>query len=898
MIGQKVGPYEVIAKLGEGGMGQVYRARDPQLNRDVAIKTLPESVASDGERVARFTREAQTLAALNHPNIAQIYGIERPSAGSGPAALVMELVEGDELSTLIARGALPVPEALAIARQIADALEAAHEQGIIHRDLKPANVKVRPDGTVKVLDFGLAKAVDPASASGAAGLPSNSPTLTSHGTEMGLILGTAAYMAPEQARGKAVDRRADIWAFGVVLYEMLAGRRAFEGEDVSDILASVLRQDINWSALPTTTPAPVRRLLKRCLERDPRKRLSALGDARLEIDEPDVAPAQSPAATAVAKASLLSRLWPAAAAVVVTTLVAYALRPAAPVASNDSGQLARLSILPPAGARLFPDSSGVAISPDGTMVAYLVGSITQSGETEMWVRSLSSTTARRLDEAEGAGLPFWSPDSRRIGFMHPETGKLKTIAAAGGRADVIADVTQTRGAVWTPSNIILYARPTGAILQVPASGGPSTPITSVDETRGEVGHRFPSLLPDGDHFLYAALPGKDGKFDIYVGSLKDTTHQQRTFVGAMDAAPVYAEPGYLLFARQGALSAVPFDARTLKVTGDPIQLEDEPAAILDPTISYTAGRSVSVSDTGTVAYYSEPSNRTLATWFDTSGAQLGTVNLPPAHYDSLRISPDGTKAAAVRSTSASESGLWLVDLARGTVVPFSAGRGRNDAPVWSPDGRRLLFTSDRSGRQQFFVKALDSTQPETEFYTSDLMFKNPVDWSPDGLTIVFNTFKTGTAQDIVLLDAATRKVETVVAETVRRDMGGIISPDSKWLSYASDSSGSLQVWVQGFPTPGQTVQVSERGGSVGWWSRDSSQIFWISSDLRSLWRADVVAGAHFGVRNALKIAALPASILSIDMTPDRTRLLAITPERVGIGSVTVVQNWRQALGKR
>ena len=715
---------------------------------------------------------------------------------------------------------------------------------------------------------------------------------------MGLILGTAAYMAPEQARGKAVDRRADVWAFGVVLYEMLTGRRAFEGEDTSDILASVLRQDINWSALPATTPAPVRRLLKRCLERDPRKRLAAIGDARLEIDEPDMAPSQPPTANAVAKPSLLSRLWPAAAAVVVTAFVAYALRPAAPVASTDSGQLARLSILPPAGATLFPDSSGVAISPDGTMVAYLVGSITQGRENEMWVRSLSSTTARRLDDANGAGLPFWSPDSRRIGFMHPETGKLKSIAASGGRADVIADVSQTRGAAWTPSNIVLYAQPTGPLMQVPASGGPSTPITSVDEARGEVGHRFPSLLPDGDHFLYAALPSKDGKFDIYVGSLKDATHQQRTFVGAMDAAPVYAEPGYLLFARQGVLSAVPFDARALKVTGDPIQLEDEPAGIMDPTISFTAGRSVSISNAGSMAYYSEPSNNTLATWFDTSGAQLSTVNLPAAHWDSLRISPDGTKAAAVRSASASESSLWLVDLARGTVVPFSAGRGRNDSPVWSPEGRRLVFTSDRSGRQQFFVKALDSTQPETEFYTSDLMFKNPADWSPDGLTIVLNTFKTGTAQDIVLLDAATRKVETVVAESVRRDMGGLISPDSKWLLYSSDTNGSLQLWVQGFPTPGAAVQVSERGGSRGWWSRDSRQIFWMSGDLRSLWRADVVAGTQFSVHNTLKIATLPPGILSIDMTPDRTRVLAITPERIGIGSVTVVQNWRQALQKR
>ena len=890
--GGRLGSYEIVAKLGEGGMGQVYRARDTRLNRDVAIKALPDALAGDAERVARFTREAQTLAALNHPNIAQIFGIE-------DRGLVMELVEGDELSLLITRGALPVPDALAIARQIADALEAAHDQGIVHRDLKPANVKVRRDGRVKVLDFGLAKALDPATAgSGTTASPSNSPTLTAQATEMGLILGTAAYMAPEQARGKGVDRRADIWAFGVVLYEMLTGRRAFEGETVSDILASVLRQEIDWSALPPTTPASVRRLLKRCLERDPHNRLSAIGDARLEIDEPDAAPAQSSTSPGAATSSLLSRLWPAAVAIVVTALVAYALRPTAPASSIDNAHLTRLSILPPAGATLFPDSAGVAISPDGTMVVYLVGSIRQSGENEMWVRSLSSMTARRLDEANGAGLPFWSPDSRRIGFMHPETGKLKTIAASGGRAEVVTDVAQTRGAAWTASNTILYANSSGPILQVPATGGPSTAITTVDESRGEVGHRFPALLPDGDHFLYAALPGKDGMFDIYVGSLKDTTHQQRTFVGAMDAAPIYAEPGYLLYARQGVLAAVPFDARTLKLTGAPILLEDEPATILDPTLSYTAGRSVSLSNTGSLAYYSAPSNHTVATWFDLSGAQLGTVNLPSAHYDSARISPDGTRAAVVRSVSPSESSVWLADLARGSVVPLSTGRGRNDSPVWSPDGRRIVFTSDRSGRQQFFHKDVDSAQPETEFFTSALMFKNPVDWSSDGSTIVFNTLKVGTAQDVVLLDATSRKTETVVVETVRRDLGGAISPDGKWLAYASDSSGSLQLWVQGFPTAGQKVQVSDRGGAAGWWSRDSRQIFWVSSDLRSLWRADVVPGAQFGVRNASRIATLPAGILNMDMTPDRSRLLAITADRIGAGTATVVQNWRQALEKQ
>ena len=405
--GTRIGPYEIVAKLGAGGMGEVYRAHDAKLNRDVAIKVLPDLFATDPERLARLTREAQTLAALNHANIAHIYGVEGH-------ALVMELVEGEDLAEHIARGPIPLAEALPMARQIANALEAAHDQGIIHRDLKPANIKVKPDGTVKVLDFGLAKALTEDSGLRTQDV-SNSPTLTARATQMGMIIGTAAYMSPEQARGKSADRRADIWAFGLVLYEMLTGRRAFEGQEISDVLAAVLRQDIDWTPLPAGTPSSVRRLLRRCLEKDPRKRLSAIGDARLELDEPEPVTPVPASPAPPARPSIGARLWPAIAGVVLTAAVAALLWPRPTAVAPDG--LSRLAILPPPGAELYPDSTGVAISPDGTMVAFVVGSVNQS-ISQLWVRSLDSSIARKLDDTEGALLPFWSPDSRRHRVLH------------------------------------------------------------------------------------------------------------------------------------------------------------------------------------------------------------------------------------------------------------------------------------------------------------------------------------------------------------------------------------------------------------------------------------------------------------------------------------------------
>ena len=918
--GTRLGTYEIAALLGTGGMGEVYRARDTRLNRDVAIKVLPDLFAADPERLGRFEREAQTLAALNHPNIAQVYGvIDLPSGGRG---LVMEFVDGHNVAEILARarsrGPAAVPptesanrgatasaggsrplnieDALAIGRQIADALEAAHEHGIIHRDLKPANVVVREDGTVKVLDFGLAKAVGPASAVSGAAL--ESPTFTAHATQLGLIVGTAAYMAPEQARGKAVDRRADIWSFGVVLYEMVTGRRAFEGEEISDVLAAVLRQDIDWTALPPNTPPRLRQLLERCLERDPKSRLRDIGEARVVIGRIESgAPDSSSSTMAPVHAAAARRSWQryglvaAVAGLLIAVSGLAALRPWA--RSGEAPTVGRFSLLPPPGAELYPDSTGVAISPDGTMVAFVVGGLTRS-ESQLWVRPLASMKARRLEDGDGANLPFWSPDSRRIGFF--SGNKLKTIAASGGRADVLCDAPGARGASWNSSNVIVFAPDAiGPLYRISSNGGTPAAVTSLDPSKNENGHRFPTFLPDGDHFLYATLPSRNGRFDIYAASLSGGL-STRTLIASMESAPVYADPGWLLYERQGVLVAQPFDAKSLKLTGDPIPMEDEPSMVLDPTVSYTAGRPVSVSATGSLAYFSTPSLNTVAEWFDATGHPLGPVAIPQGHYEHLNISPDGTHAVFVKSNSPSESTLWLVDLGRGSAVPLSSGAGRNDSPVWSPDGTRIAFAADRDGPINIYVKTIADAAPEQLLYKSGVLFKNPNGWSSDGQWISVTQMDPGTAQDLWLLPAAGGALKPLYLGPTR-DVGGAISPDGHWICYISDQTGRFELYAQSFPAPGRAVQVSQGGATEMWWTHDSQQLVYVGDDLRTLWRVDVTGGPSMTVSKPVKLGVLPPNIAWMDASPDRQKFLALSPESTGTPSMTVVQNWRAVLDK-
>ena len=656
--GARIGPYEVLALLGAGGMGEVYRARDTTLNRDVAIKVLPDLFASDAERLARFTREAQTLAALNHPNIAHIHGLED---NGGVRALVMELVEGEDLSQRVARGALPLDDALAIARQIAEALEAAHEQGIIHRDLKPANIKLRADGVVKVLDFGLAKALEPGSGIGDGGSPNlaNSPTITSPAMTMrGMILGTAAYMAPEQAKGKPVDKRADIWAFGCVLYEMLAGRRAFDGDDISTTLAAVLLKDPEWHALPASTPVALRRLLTRCLTKDPKARLRDIGEARVRIDEllggaPDEAGA--PVITPARSGWRRGVPWAAAGALALGSMLIGAV-----VARRSAGDVTStavpvtFAIAPPENTSFGGPAGGgtgsatqVAVSPDGRNIAFVAGA---QAAYRIYLRPVSSLAARAIPGTEGGTFPFWSPDSRFVGFF--ADGKLKKVPIAGGPAVVLCDAPFGRGGSWSRDNVILLApgeianaKGREALWRVSSAGGVPAVVTRVDPANADTRHRWPHFLPDGRHFIYTEVfgaPGTGAKpSNIRIGSLEPGEADVTLLQAESSAA--YAS-GHVLFARDATLMALPFDPETRQPAGGAFPVAER--------VSQEGSRYVgaSVSENGTLVYGSDDSLAvTELTWRDRTGRALGSVG-GPAPYFNLALSPEERRVAVAVST--------------------------------------------------------------------------------------------------------------------------------------------------------------------------------------------------------------------------------------------------------
>ena len=586
---------------------------------------------------------------------------------------------------------------------------------------------------------------------------------------------------------------------------------------------------------------------------------------------------------------MLARLVPFAAGILIAAAVAAVMWPRG-AASTAAGTTTRLSILPPPGEQLYPDSMGVAVSPDGTMVAYVVGGVSRAS-TQLWIRSLDSLKARRIESADGATLLFWSPDSKRLGFITSD--KLKVVSASGGRADTLADFTSGRGGTWSRANVIVYApNATGPLYRISPDGGRAEPVTKLDAGRKEVGHRMPWFLPDGEHFLYGALPGKDGKYDVFVGSIRDDS---KVHIGAFDATPIYAEPGWLLYARQGVLTAVPFDARQLKMTGAAVRLEDEPASILSPTISWTAGHSLHATG-DTLAYDSTPSNNNILTWYDTNGVATGTLNVPPGHWEAIEQSPDGLRAALVKSVSPSESSLWLVDLVRGAVSPFSTMPGRNDSPVWSRDGKRVVWASDRTGTMEFVVENVDDAVPEQVLFSSPALFKNPADWSPDGRWIVMTQLDPDTAQNVYVLDASGKQPPRLVASSPVRDNAGAISSDGKWLLYSSQESGRFELYAQAFPVPGRRVTISQDSGIAGWWSADDRQIVYWGDDLRGLWRVDVTPVMDaLVVGTPRKFATLPPDLVWLAAMPDLKRFIGIAPERTGTGSVTVVKNWRAGI---
>jgi Tol biopolymer transport system component len=884
--GQQLGGFRIARKLGQGGMGEVWQATDARLGRDVALKLLPEDFAAESERHARFEREAKLLASLNHPNIATLHGLEHLD---GRHVLVMELVDGEGLDERIARGAVPAAEAVEIARQIALALEAAHQRGVVHRDLKPANVKVRPDGTVKVLDFGLAKTWDAVEGSDLA----YSPTITRAATAAGLILGTAAYMAPEQARGGTVDQRADIWAFGVVLWEMLTGRQLFREDTVSDTLAAVLREPIDLDALPADTPRAVRRLLRRCLARDPRERLHDIADARLELAEAAVEePTAVPATTAP---KVRARPWAWIGAAGVLALATLALGGLLWRSAHRAAPVVHAAIPAPAGAtfNLGGTSPGpVAVSPDGRRLAFTARD--EKGATLLWVRDLADVASRPLAGTSGAAYPFWSADSRRIGYF--SGGRLRRIDAGGGPPLTLCDASNGKGGAWNAHGDIVFA-PThaSALYRVAEAGGDATPVTTLDEKHGEISHRHPRFLPDGTHFLFLARAAASGA----------NAEKNRVMVGSLGGGPprelmhgltnTEFASGHLLFVRESNLMAQPFDASRLAPRGDPFPVAEE--------ISVLTGASFGVfsaSANGVLAY--QTGNQTsdaVLTWKDRTGADTGVVG-EAATYVELSLSPDGGRAAAtIVDPEAGTLDVWIWDVARGIKTRFTFSPGDERAVAWSRDGRRLAYSSERGGHFDIFVKDVEGGGDETLVLT-DGNDKYPSSWTPDGRTLVFSS-NDGKQYDLCVVPLTEGGKPEKLLATGFDEAAGALSPDGRWLAYQSNESGRYEVYVTFFPRVGRRWQVSLRGGTHPRWRRDGRELYYVTEDGEHMAAAVDGAGGTFVVGQVTKLFDGPylAGPYRYDVAADGKRFLVVAGRPLkALPPMNLVLNWPAGIERR
>ena len=848
-IGTTLGPYRVLEKLGAGGMGEVYRARDTKLNRDVAIKVLPDLFASDAERLARFTREAQTLASLNHPNIAAIYGIEEshPSTGSGHGdvrALVMELVEGEDLSAHIARGAIPLADALPIARQIADALDAAHGQGIIHRDLKPANVKVRADGTVKVLDFGLAKAMEPASAASAHAM--NSPTLSMHATQAGIILGTAAYMSPEQASGKPVDKRSDLWAFGVVLMEMLTGRPVFTGETVSHVLAAVLRAEPDWSALPAHTPAPIRRLLRRCLDKDRKRRLDSASAARLEIDDALARISDASTVSVTMPGAAWQRALPwastgALAAGLAAVLVLWApWRKALPPAPL------RVSVDLGADASLATAGLGDAaiLSPDGAVVAFVAQK--GDGSPQLYVRRLTQLQATPLSGTDDADSPFFSPDGQWIAFF--AGGKLKKIAVTGGAAVTLCDAPLGRGGAWGEDGTIVFTPDATSgvrLLRVTSAGGKPEPLTSLAE--GEVTQRWPQLLPGGKAVLFTGS-GITGAFEDANLVVQPLPTGARKIVQRGGYHGRYLPSGHLVYIHAGTLFAAPFDLDRLEMTGQPVP------ALEGVTANDRSGSAqFAVSATGTLVYV--PGQNTAAGvspihWMNHEG-KTTPLRATLANWSSPHFAPDGHRLAIQINDGPPD--IWVYEWAQDTPTRLTFDPADDRKPVWTPDGRRIVFASSRGDKStlNLYWQRADGTG-DAQRLTDSKNFQSPASWHPSGKLLAFDENNPQTGYDLMILpmegDEASgwkpgKPTAFLNSPFVEREP--MFSPDGRWLAYASNETSRFEVYVRPFPGPGGKRQISTGGGNFPTWSRTKRELFYGTASGQIMVAAFTVEGNSF-----------------------------------------------------
>jgi Tol biopolymer transport system component len=897
-VGSRIGAFQITALIGAGGMGEVYRATDTRLGREVAIKVLPAEVASDAERLARFRREAQLLAQLNHPNIAAIHGLEE---ADGTPVLVLELVEGEDLAARLRRGPIPLDEATAIAARIAEGLEEAHDKGIVHRDLKPANVKVAPDGKVKILDFGLAKAFTSSDGGGGAagaGDLSRSPTLMQtaglahSGTRAGIILGTAAYMAPEQARGRPVDRRADIWAFGVVLWEILTGRALFGGETLSDVLAAVLTRDPEWGALPKDTPAHLVRLLRRCLERDPRRRLQAIGEARLSLEQGagEVGPISSPQAGRSPAPGPSRWLLPSVAllAAALGAAAMYVWRPAG-AAGAPAPEPISFEVDPPAGNHYV---DGLDLSRDGKSLVFAARDA--DGLMALWIRPLDTLAPRRLEGTEGARFPFWSPDARQVGFF--ANSQLKVIDLVGGAVRTIARTSDDpRGGAWGAGDVILFASAyTNTLLKISASGGATSPATEFDPARKDGTHRWPSFLPDGRHFFFYASPGTGTEpGTLCLGSLDAAA--TRTLAPSQSNG-VFLPPHSVVFAFGKALVAQDFDPDRLTLAGSAVSLGLE----LPGSLGLAGFRYLSAAAPGTLVYRQAPGQTSRLVWADRSGKEMGPVVEDGDWHNVPQIAPDGRRVATAHYGAGTGQGDIVVhDPDHHVATRVTYDDSDEGAGYWSRDGKLLAIWTATS--TDTVVSLVDPSRPGS----SRVVYTGPASvvlegLSPDGGLLLTMPGQDGRG-DIYRLPPGSDKPVPVV-NTPFSESSPSMTDDGQWLAYVGDSTGRSEVYVRSMTT-GEEWRLSKEGGRNPLWRRDGKELFYLDErGLMMLVPATLGKTPTFGTPEALFQGQLdPSGGRQYDVTADgqrfvlnRRNVISENPIVVRIGAGQVVSAGRRA----
>jgi len=812
--GIRLGPYEITAPLGVGGMGEVYRARDTRLDRAVAIKVITSDIAIDADLRGRFEREARAVAALDHPHICGIYDV---GEFNGTHFIVMPYLEGQTLAARLEKGPLPLDQVLAIAVQIADALDKAHRQGITHRDIKPANIMLTKAGA-KLLDFGLAKLKvpdSPVSISGVTRLATAAPA-----TAKGTILGTVQYMSPEQLEGKEADSRSDIWALGTVMFEMATGARPFKGDTPASVIGAIFKDEPPLiSTLRPLSPPAFDRVVSLCLVKDPEDRWQSAKDLTTELRWVGQGDSGSP----TTKNSRGKLAWSVAAVLLLVTMaLVFRLGGLQPIAAEP----VQFVVLPPEGGTLTgdglagsnPPSPQVAIAPDGRHLAFIAS--TADGRPRLWIRSFDTITARVLAGTEGAARPFWSPDSRSIGFF--AGAKLKTIAATGGPVQVLCEAPTPRGGTWNQSGTIIFARGFGgALYRVSAAGGQPVPITRIDVARQELSHRWPEFLPDGRHFLYLVINARRDQSGIYLGTL-DTQESVRLIDSEFRAG--FAPPGYLLFVREGTLLAQPFDVTTLKMTGESVAVTEHVG--FGPA---TGEASFSTSANGLAYTGSIGSPLTQLTWFDRVGQRLSVIGTP-AEYENVSLSSDNGRIAVQRVDATLGTEVWLVDSSRGTTTRFTFDPAIDFSPTWSPDSSRIVFSSNRGGTTFDLFQKLSSGASREELLLktgSNGVF--PTSWSSDGGFLLYNT--AGNAGfDMWVLPFVGERKPFLFLDSIANETQARFSRDRRWVAYTSDETGAAEVFVQPFPATGAKWQVSTGGGSDPQWRRDGGELFYVATD--------------------------------------------------------------------